>query len=124
MLGHGGAGGERIVAPTAKERSFHKDISVRIHRKRLFRRSEWSRAVMSDISRKGGRLLTREPLIEGYQIVIAMIDPDSERQRELPARVVRVGTIDYRGKRVFEVHIEFLRLKREDTIMLENIFYI
>jgi hypothetical protein len=112
------------MTPTARERSFHKDISVRIHRKRLFRRSEWSRAVMSDISRRGGRLLTREPLIEGYQIVIAMVDPDTERERELPARVVRVGTIDYRGRRVFEVHVEFLRLRREDTIMLENIFYV
>jgi hypothetical protein len=112
------------MGPMARERSFHKDISVKIHRKRLFRRSASSRAVMSDISRKGGRLLTREPLIEGYQIIITMVDPDTERDRELPARVTRVGTIDYRGKRIFEVHVEFLKLKREDVIMLENIFYI
>ncbi len=112
------------MTPIARERSFHKDISVRIHRKQLFRKSEWCRAVMSDIGRKGGRLLTREPMIEGYQIVIAMTDPETERERELPAKVTRVATMDYCGKRIFELHVEFLKLKREDIIMLENVFYI
>lgn len=108
----------------AKERSFHKDIAVKIHRKRLFRKSEWSRAVMSDISRKGGRLLTREPLVEGHQLGIVMTDPDNQRERELAAKVTRVGTIAYRGKRIFEVHVDFLKLTHDDVIMLENLFYI
>jgi len=112
------------MTPIAKERSFHKDINVRIHRKRLFRKSEWQRAVMSDISRKGGRLLTREPLLDGYQVAIRMLDPDTDRERELTARVTRVGTIDYRGKRIFEVHVRFIKLKHEDLIMLENVFYV
>jgi len=112
------------MAALSRERSFHKDIAVRIHRKRLFRRSEWCRAVLSDMSRTGGRLLTREPMLEGYQIGIAIIDPDTELEREIAARVARVNTIDYRGKRIFELHVEFLRLKREDMIMLENIFYV
>lgn len=112
------------MTPMARERSFHKDIPVRIHRKRLFRKSEWHRAVLSDISRTGGRLLTCEPLVEGYQIGIAMNDPDAQRERELSARVTRVGTIDYRGRRVFEVRVEFQRLSREDVIMLENVFYV
>jgi hypothetical protein len=108
----------------SRERSFHKDIAVQICRKRLFRKSEWCRAVLSDMSRKGGRLLTREPMLEGYQIAIAIVDPDTELVRELPATVKGVGTIDYRGKRIFELHVEFVRLKHDDVIMLENIFYI
>jgi hypothetical protein len=80
--------------------------------------------VLSDISRTSARLLTREPMLEGYQIGIAVVDPDTELVRELPAAVKRVGTIDYRGKRIFELHVEFFRLKRDDVIMLENIFYI
>jgi len=108
----------------AKARSFHKRIAVRIHRKRLFRKGEWYRAVMSDISRTGGRLLTREVLLEGYQVGVAMMDPDVEIERELPARVTRVGTIDYKGKRIFEVHVEFVKLTQADLIMLENLFYI
>jgi hypothetical protein len=115
---------ERAMVAFKRERSFHKDIAVKIHRKRLFRQSEWSRAVLSDISRKGGRLLTREPMLEGYQIGIAVVDPDTELERELPAKVRRVSTIDYHGKRIFELYVDFLRLKREDVIMLENIFYI
>jgi hypothetical protein len=112
------------MAALKRERSFHKDIAVRIHRKRLFRRSEWCRAVLSDISRRGGRILTREPMLEGYQIGIGIIDPDTELERELSATVKRVNTIDYRGKRIFELHVDFLRLSRQDIIMLENIFYI
>jgi hypothetical protein len=112
------------MAPVKSERSFHKDMAVRIHRKRLFRRSEWCRAVLSDISRKGGRILTRDPMLEGYQIGIAILDPDTELERELTASVKRVNTIDYRGKRIFELHVEFLSLRREDLIMLENIFYV
>lgn len=111
------------MAPMARERSFHKDISVKIHRKRLFRKSEWCRAVLSDISRTGGRLLTCEAMLEGYQIGILIMDPDSNRERELTGRVARVGTITYRGKQVFELHVEFVRLKRDDQIMLENVFY-
>ena len=108
----------------AKERVFHKDLSVRIHRKRLFRKSEWHRAVLSDISRTGGRLLTRESMLEGYQIGIAITDPETEWERELTAKVTRVTTIDYRGKRIFELRVEFVKLTRDDRIMLENIFYI
>ena len=108
----------------AKERSFHKDINVKVHRKQLFRKSEWRRAVMSDIGRKGGRLLTREPLLEGYHVTIAITDPETEREREFTARVTRVATLDYGGKRIFEVFVEFVKLKREDIIMLENLFYI
>ena len=108
----------------AKERVFHKDLSVRIHRKRLFHKSEWRRAVMSDISRSGGRLLTREPMLEGYQIGIAVTDPETERERELAAKVTRVIIIDYRGKRIYELHVEFVKLTRESRIMLENLFYI
>lgn len=115
---------EGTSSPVARERSFHKDLPVTIYRKRLFRKSEGHRAIMSDISRTGGRLLTREPLIEGYQIAIEMTDPDSERARQLPACVKSVGTIDFHGKRIFEVHVEFLKLKRDDFIMLENLFYI
>jgi len=108
----------------AKERVFHKDLSVRIHRKRLFHKSERCRAVMSDISRSGGRLLTREPMLEGYHVGIAVTDPETERERELTAKVTRVLTIDYRGKRIYELHVEFVKLTREDRIMLENLFYI
>ncbi|MBN1917437.1 MAG: hypothetical protein JW889_05970 [Verrucomicrobia bacterium] len=112
------------MAAIRRERSFHKDMAVRIHRKRLFRRSEWCRAVLSDISRKGGRVLTREPMLEGYQIGIAIVDPDTELERELAASVKRVNTIDYRGKHIFELHVEFVGLKREDLILLENIFWV
>lgn len=108
----------------AKERVYRKDLSVRIHRKRLFRKSEWCRAVLSDISRTGGRLLTREPMLEGYQIGIAITDPETERERELAARVTRVTTIEYRGKRIYELRADFVKLTRESRIMLENIFYI
>jgi hypothetical protein len=108
----------------AKERVFHKDLSVRIHRKRLFRKSEWCRAVLKDIGRTGARLLTREPMLEGYQLCIGIVDPETERERELTARVARVVTIDYHGKRLFELHVEFVKLSRNDLVMLENLFYI
>ena len=108
----------------AKQRVFHKDLSVRIHRKRLFRKSEWRRAVLSDISRTGGRLLTREPMLEGYQIGIAIVDPETDWERELTAKVKHVTTIDYRGKRIYELLVEFVKLTHDDRIMLENIFYV
>jgi hypothetical protein len=112
-----------MTAAMAKVRSFHKRIPVRVHRKRLFRKGEWHSAVLAEISRTGGRLLTRELLLEGYQVGIAIMDPDVEIERELPARVTRVGTLDYKGSRIFEVHVEFLRLTQADLIMLENLFY-
>jgi hypothetical protein len=112
-----------LAAVMVKVRSFHKRIPVRVHRKRLFRKSEWHDAVLAEVSRTGGRLLTCEALLEGYQVGIAIVDPDVQIERELPARVTRVGTLDYKGRRIFEVHVEFLRLTQADLIMLENLFY-
>ena len=102
----------------------HRGLSVKIQRKKLFGKTEAKRAVMSRISHQEGRLLTKEPMLVGYQIAILMLDPDSQVERTINAKVTKVGTVDFHGKRVFEADVEFVNLSKKDIIMLENLFYI
>lgn len=105
------------------DRTFHKHLPVVIQRKKFFGKSPPHRAYIQDISIHGGRLFTREPLKENCNICVTFRDPDTDTDRVLSARVTTAGFILYHGKKVFQAHMEFVKLTKHDEVMLQNIFY-
>lgn len=108
------AGGDRV---------FHKHLPVIVQRKKLFGKTRPHKGYIQDISIHGGRLLTTEPLRENCHLCITFRDPDSDMDRLLSAKVISADCILYHGKKVFEAHMEFLKLTKHDQVMLQNIFY-